>query len=557
MGPRCTPSDVTGPPRARVRRFAPGSARVRGHAASGLRGLRAVTLVALVASVVVTGWGRTAAAPVGSGPSSTGRVVAPASPPAKVCGSPVPQGGPAGPPPDAVTLAPGMDVPTVVQSHAPGTTFWFTSGTFPIGTSAYDQIEPQAHDTFVGAPGAVLTGHGIVDVAFGGSAPDVTIEYLTIEHFVAPENEGVVNHNSAVGWVIEHDTVEDNPRGAGVMLGSDDVLVDNCITENGQYGFQSYSTGPPPSHVTVSGNEISDNDTANYTQTTPGCGCSGGGKFWDTRTATVTGNYVHGNRSVGLWMDTDNTGFDVVGNYVSTNVAEGIVYEISYNALIAGNSFVHNGVGEGPTNPSFPTGAIYVSGSGSNPLVPGPFGHSFQIVDNVFKNNWSGVVLWESADRYCGSSANTSTGACTLVDPGTYTVKSCAAHVPTSRPRASPDYYDNCRWKTQNVSVTRNRFQFTPSAVGRTCRPADGCGYNALFSQYGTYRPYRGWVVPDHLSDLQHDRFSHNTYVGPWRFMAFNQGEAVTWAQWTTGFTDVDGSGDRFSSQDVGSSYAG
>ena len=30
--------------------------------------------------------------------------------------------------------------------------------------------------------------------------------------------------------------------------------------------------------------------------------------------------------------------------------------------------------------------------------------------------NWSGVVLWENADRFCGSPNNTSTGYCTLVN---------------------------------------------------------------------------------------------------------------------------------------------
>lgn len=532
-------------------------AKGRGRVGRPPLGGRTLAVVVLVASGLVAGWGRGAATATGSELAVTGHGAAPASPPAKVCGSGALQGGPTTPPSGAITLTPGADVPTAVRSDGPGTTFWFAGGTFVIGTSQYTQIEPQAHDVFLGAPGAVLSGQGVGDVAFGGSAPDVTIEYLTVEHFVAPQNEGVVNHNSASGWTIEHDTVEDNPLGAGVMLGSGDVLTDDCITRNGQYGFQSYSTTSPPTHVTVSGNEISDNDTKNYTQTTPGCGCSGGGKFWETRGAVVSGNYVHGNRSVGLWMDTDNTGFDVVGNYLSTNFAEGVVYEISYNARIVDNTFVHNAVGEGPTNPGFPTGAIYVSGSGSTPLVPGPYGRSFQISDNVFRNNWSGVVLWESADRYCGSTANTSTGSCTLVDPGIYTVASCAAHVPRSKPDGSPDYYDDCRWKTQNVTVSRNTFEFTPSAVGQKCNSSDGCGYNALFSQYGTYPPYRGWVVPDHLSDFQHDRFTDNTYRGPWRFMAFNQGESVTWAQWTSGFTDIDGSGDRFAPQDAGSSYHG
>ena len=36
--------------------------------------------------------------------------------------------------------------------------------------------------------------------------------------FVPPQNEGVVNHDSADGWVIEHATIQNN-SGAGLMAG--------------------------------------------------------------------------------------------------------------------------------------------------------------------------------------------------------------------------------------------------------------------------------------------------------------------------------------------------
>lgn len=481
---------------------------------------------------------------------------APTSPPTTVCESQAGLAGPSTPPSGAVTLTPGGNVPATVSSDPAGTTFWFSAGTYTLGTTAFSQIDPLAGDSFVGGPGAIIDGDGVNDTAFGGSAPNVTIEYLTIEDFVAPQSEGVVNHNSGTGWEIEHDTIENNPHGAGVMLGSKDVLSGDCLTNNGQYGFQTYSTTGSPQSVTITGNEISFNDTANYTQTTIGCGCSGGGKFWDTTGATITGNYVHNNQSVGLWMDTDNSGFDVSGNYISTNYGEGIIYEISYNADITDNTFVRNAIGEGPTNPDFPTGAIYVSESGSDSRVAGPYDTSFQISYNVFLDNWSGVVLWENANRYCGSTANTSTGDCTLITPSIYTTSTCASNVPTSKPTQTPDYYDNCRWKTQNVSVNHNEFDLTSSAVAADCTAANGCGYNALFSEYGTYPPYTGWVVPNHIANSQNNHFADNTYEGPWQFMSFNQGETVTWAQWTGGFTDVDGSNDHVTGQDAGSSLS-
>ena len=93
----------------------------------------------------------------------------------------------------------------------------------PAGTGSaddrYAQVEPKDGDTYIGAPGAVLDGRSTNQYAFGGGARDVTIRHLTVQGFVAPHDEGVVNHDSADGWVIEHSTIQFN-SGAGLMAGS-------------------------------------------------------------------------------------------------------------------------------------------------------------------------------------------------------------------------------------------------------------------------------------------------------------------------------------------------
>ena len=526
---------------------------VRGLSKTVKKGLPPVALAGL--ALALSGCGhppvvtRVSSPPVPSGS-------APTSPPAVVCGVASRLNGPTAAPLGAVTLEPGQAIADeVADDHGPGTTFWFAPGAYTLGSGVYNQIDPQEGDTFIGAPGAILNGQGLNDFSFVSDATHVTIEHLTIENFVAPQNQGVVNQDQSSYWTIENDTIEHNPHGAGVMVGSEDVVTGDCLTENGQYGFQSFSTTGSPTDITITGNEISYNDTANYTAETKGCGCAGGAKFWDTTGATVTGNYVHNNASVGFWADTDNSGFNISGNYFSTNYGEALTYEISYNARIVDNTFVHNAIGSGPKNRDFPTGAVYIADSGSDSRVPGPYGTRFDISGNVFTDNWGGVVLWEDSNRYCGSSANTSTSACTLVDPRVYTVGSCARSVPTSKSTGAPDYYDGCRWKTQHVEVYDNRFTFTPKRVASDCDPATECGFNGLFSEYGTYPPFTGWVVPNHISNDQDDHFSDNTYAGPWEFVGFNQGEVVNWTEWTSGFTDEDGSGDRFAAQDAGSTY--
>jgi Right handed beta helix region len=437
-----------------------------------------------------------------------------------------------------VVVSTTADLPTMVSNDPDGTTFWLAPGTHTLGTGRYDQIIPNDGDVFIGAPGAVLDGQKRNLYAFTQGASDVTIEYLTVQNFGQGgdnQNEGVVNHDSGDGWTIAHDTIAHN-AGAGVMLGSNDVLNNDCLTANGQYGFSAFGENGV-ANVTVTNNEISYNDTYNWEVVQPGCGCAGGGKFWETDGAVVTGNYVHNNHDVGLWADTDNVGFDISDNYIANNFSEGIIYEISYNALISHNVLVRNALGVGPTNPGFPEGAIYISESGADPRVAGPYGSALEITDNLLVDNWAGVVLWESADRFCGSPNNTSTGTCTLVEPQTVSIDTCVqSNLEDAHPDERPvDYYDDCRWKTQNVSVTDNTLAFSVKAVGHGCSPHDGCGLEGLFSQFGTsptWSPYKGSVVEDAITRTQGNQFAGNRYVGPWQFMVHDQSQIVSFSTW-------------------------
>ncbi len=454
--------------------------------------------------------------------------VAPTNPPARVCAAPPP--GPRTPPADAVLVSPGTNLADVVEAHSGGTTYWLAPGTHRLGPGAYEQVVPHQGDTFVGAPGAVLDGGQENLYAFGGRADGVTISHLTIQNFGRPQgnrDEGVINHDSASRWTVRSSLVQRN-AGAGLMIGSGNHVVGNCLRHNGQYGFNAYNE-QGVRDVLVEGNEITGNNTEDWERRVDGCGCTGGGKFWDTRGAQVLGNYVHDNRGPGLWADTNNVGFLVQGNYVSDNDAEGMLYEISYNAAVVGNTFVRNAIVAGPKNPSFPTAALYLSEAGSDSRVPGPFGDTFLVRGNVFRDNWSGVVAWENADRFAGSPANTSSGVTTLVNPKA-TVAAC------SRPatiRAMP-YLADCRWKTQHVLVERNDFSLDASAV-RGCRPTTGCGFNGVFSNYGTYprwSPYQGEVVSRDITFEQSNVWRRNTYRGAWTFMVEELGNAVSWTTW-------------------------
>lgn len=493
----------------------------------------ALVLVAALAAVRTApdGSGAADAGPTGGpGAAPTARAEAPLEPPAPVCGSDA-LDGPAEPPDGAVVVEPDDDLPLVVSESPPGTTFWLAPGRHRLGETAYDSVRPHDGDAFVGAPGAVVDGAETNLYAFTGAASDVRVAHLTVEGFggrLDNRNQGVVNHDSAPGWVVEHSTLRRN-GGAGVFLGSGAVVRHNCLTENGQYGFSAYSP-EGPRDVVLHHNEISHNNTADWERRIPTCGCTGGGKFWATTQAVITDNWVHHNTGPGLWADNNNTGFTIEGNLVEHNDSEGLVYETSYNAAIRANTFVGNGTVKGPSNPGFPTPAIYVSESGADPRAGKLHGEALVISGNRFIDNWGGVAVWENADRYAGSPANPTQDG-TLVNPDVATFETCA----------DPDligedpYYDDCRWKSQHVHVHDNLFELDPANLGEQCTPEKICGVNGAFSNFGTYpphSPFQGTIIETAVTLEQDNRWWDNTYRGPWLFMAMEAGTFVTWAQW-------------------------
>ncbi len=458
-------------------------------------------------------------------------VAPPGSPPVEVCGEQsVLGGGPVKPPEGAVVVRAGDN--SLINFHMPDTTFWFAPGIHTFGTDEYAQVVAGDRSRYVGAPGAVLDGGKVNRFAITAAldARDVTVEYLTIQNFGAEggnQNEGVVNQGAGADWTIRYNTVRDN-AGAGLILGSGNVAAYNCLSRNGQYGFSAVSP-EGPTNVTLDHNEISHNNTYDWDAKVEGCGCAGGGKFWFVTNAEVTNNYVHHNTGTGLWADTNNRGFLFEKNLLVANTNVGIFYETSYNAVIRDNVLVGNGLVAGPNNPGFPTGAIYISESGGDARVESRYRGRLEITGNRFSGNWGGVVLWENADRFCGSAA---IGApiCTLVDPESVTVDTCGASRVTRDP-----YYDDCRWRTKNVSVHGNTFELDATAIGSDCTPENSCGLNAVLSNEGTFpdwSPYKGDVVQRDVTFRAHNRFFDNDYVGRWRFLPFAQGNLKTFAEW-------------------------
>jgi parallel beta-helix repeat protein len=500
----------------------------------------------------------------------------------------------------------GAVLPTGTRNYAsyqlkPDTVYYLLPGTHIGGFQA------DKNDAFVGGrsggrstvlSGNYSTGGQAIDSnSTNGNQPGVTIEYITIEKFQPNANAAAINQEANTDWTIQYNTITRNVPGAGVIAGTDNTLKDNCMTLNGQYGFQSVNTDGfgkdsltgGPYDVTVEGNEISYNDACDFSgllknpaigwsnhnpvppqYRNPHCGTvipngdQGGFKLWQTNGVTIRDNYIHNNWGPGVWADTDNANTTIDGNTITSNEGEGIIEEISYNFSITNNYIADNGWADGLNNPRFPTPAIYISESGSDTTfggVPacaeasctgqGSYPTQSVISGNTLVDNGGSIFLWQSPNRYCNDGFD---DGCPLVGgghAGPFTPAGCSANLPSAtinttthigNRTGSPleDWWSGCMWRTENVRITHNTIDFNPAQI-MDCNHASwpDCGAGGIFSEYSSTTAYKSpgaWIIPTLLTFFQNDVWSHNTYNGPLTFYAWSQGNGdnpVSWADWT------------------------
>jgi Right handed beta helix region len=437
----------------------------------------------------------------------------PKGPPAEICNQAGWLKGPTQAPEGSVVV-PSGDNSNIDFSKA-GVTYWFASGTHTLGLEPSNTILPGNNSSFLGAPGAILDGQGANEFAFCGHATKVTIAHLEMTGFVSPNDQGVVNHDGGTGWFVESVYLHHN-GGAAIFVSSGNILRDSCITDNGQYGFQGIGPGGGGSarDIVVEHNEIARNGD--------------GGKLWDVEGGTFTNNYCHDN-GVGLWIDGNSRNVTLEHSLFADNENEAVVISSSYNTQILNNAFISNAIIKGnafveQANP-FPVSAIYVANSGGDSRIKGT--PTIEITSNHFVDNWGGVTVWEEANRFCGSPASGDERRCTLVSSGA-TTTTCVA-----KELASDPLYEDCRWKTKNVTVKGN--DFWNSLADARC-VANRCALQALIASEGTapdWSPYLGTALEDDVTFEQNNRFLSNHYRGAWQFMAHDTDTTLAFDAWT------------------------
>jgi len=264
-----------------------------------------------------------------------------------------------------VAVFPGDSLQAVVDAYPAGTTFVIKAG-----VHRRQQVVPKGGDVFVGESGAVLTGEGVTEYAFGAkSVSNVTIRGLVIEKYAAPVNQAAIRtFGGANNWTIEDNEIRYN-LGSGIRSGGSGWrIIGNYLHHNQVYGV----TGTGMSGLVVEGNEIAFN---NYQGTAPGS--AGGSKWSYTHGLVVRDNYVHDNVGNGLWTDGHNDGVIYEGNLAVNNTASGIQHEASCSAVIRNNTAIGN---------AFHTGAWLGAG------IRVALSPDVEIYGNTVKNNANGIT---------------------------------------------------------------------------------------------------------------------------------------------------------------------
>jgi hypothetical protein len=394
-------------------------------------------------------------------------------------------------------------------------------GNYSVFLGGYSPQAGEAEIDNGGHPGNTLTSY----------ASYVTIEYLTIAHFdstapAASFGGAIVDEYGGYGWTVDHDTVGPNGdtlgkpyTGYGVGVGSNSTYDYDCITRNGEGGFNNGTDTANlkdpapwggPANYTVEHDEISDNAIATCGPTF-GChpgvwgdpdGVAAGLKVFWSLNGTIDYNYIHDNYGSGLWPDTNNSGLDISYNYISDNFSSAITYEASVNANITHNVIIDNGWNpKGPSEwagwpngfqtsngggPDFVDGAIYIDNSGGASNVQSGSSRylgQLNIIGNDLIDNFGGIAAFQDRNRFCGEGPDGGAGACPV--NGRYSGGS---------EKGSP-YYTQPTSYTDDATVSVNSTTITTAAgfknnyTGSAAKPGPGWVVAA-------YDPETGKAVP-------------------------------------------------------------
>src|SRR6185312_6627226 len=187
--------------------------------------------------------------------------------------------------------------------------------------------------------------------------------------------------------------------GVAVYGGDQGTVEYNCFSKMGDYAINVFGTNNKFDY-----NEVYE---SNY-EPDPGCGCSGGGKWWGTLNADIVDNaFINDSPGDGgpIWLDNGNAGTLISGNFFDNTYGSAIESETGFNLNVTGNLFLNGGWGSGAgcggTNCD---GAVNINSSGGFNIPGSRYENEISITNNNFINNWMGIDVWQAGGRSCDNS---------------------------------------------------------------------------------------------------------------------------------------------------------
>lgn len=274
-------------------------------------------------------------------------------------------------------------------------------GEVVIGDDAYKltSVSGSQSGYRVGVAGldAAVAAH--TPVYYDAPAGGVSVEYLDISNDLHTTT-GTISMGS--GWTVEHNDIHDSygKPGEGVAFyGGDGGTVEyNCFAKLGDYAGGGAGAGGRFDY-----NEVLETPY----KPDPGCGCSGGGKWWGTLNSDIIDNAFVADGAAGqpaIWLDNGNAGTLIEGNYFYRDAGPAIINETGYNMKVDDNLFLDDGWGNGRGQDSNNDGAININSSGGFNVPGSRYENSISISSNYFVDDWQGIDIWQSGLRSCESS---------------------------------------------------------------------------------------------------------------------------------------------------------
>lgn len=244
-------------------------------------------------------------------------------------------------------------------------------------------------------------------IYYNGPSGDVTVDYLNISDDLH-NTTGTIYSGS--GWMIEHDSINNSYStpgyGVGLYGGNESTIEYNCFSKLGNYAANIFGNS-----TNFDYNEVYD---TSY-EPDPGCGCSGGGKWWGTLNTNIVDNaFVDtgiGSGQPAIWFDNGNTGMLVQGNYFYLDAGDAVDNETGFNMQVNDNLFLDDGWGNGQGQASNNDGVVNLNSSGGFNIPGSRYENQILIQSNYIINDWEGIVIWQAGARSCNNSGEGSPDA--------------------------------------------------------------------------------------------------------------------------------------------------